>query len=293
MEKRNFIISTETTCDMDKSYYEQNNVNVIGLTYTINDKEYDSCSNDSLSSEEFYKLLREGAVSKTAQVYPEKAVMAFEKLVEEGYDVLHIAFSSGLSGTYQSCKIASEEVLERHPEAKIIVIDSLSASMGQGLLLNFAVDLKNQGKNIDEIAKTLEANKLNFCHNFTVDDLNYLHRGGRVSKSTAIIGTVLGIKPLLHVDNEGKLINVGKVRGRKASLDWLVDKMAEKFETAKNEVIYIVHADAKEDAKYVEELVKKRFGIKNIVIGSIGPVIGSHSGPGTVALFFVGKTRDI
>ena len=143
------------------------------------------------------------------------------------------------------------------------------------------------------VREIIEREKLNFCHNFTVDDLHFLSRGGRISKMTAIMGSALGIKPLLHVDDEGRLINVGKVRGRKQSLNWLVDKMAEKVGNKKNDVIYIVHADAKEDADYVAELVKKSFGIKNIVIGDIGPVIGSHSGPGTVALFFVGETRQI
>ncbi len=293
MEKRNFIISTETTCDMEKSYYEKNNIHVLGLTYTINGKEYNSMNEDSLTPSDFYKMLREGEMSKTSQVPPETAISAFEKLVKEGYDVFHLSFSSGLSGTYQSCKIAADDVMERYPEAKIIVVDSLAASMGQGLMLNYAINLKNEGKSIDEIKEIIESKKLSFCHNFTVDDLRFLSRGGRISKVTAIMGTALGIKPLLHVDDDGKLINVGKVRGRKQSLNWLVDKMEERIGNNKNEVIYIVHADCIDDAEYVSDLVKKRFGIKNILIGDIGPVIGSHSGPGTVAVFFIGDTRKI
>lgn len=293
METRKYIISTETTCDMEMSYYKEHNIHLLGMTYTINGTEYDSASEDNLPIKEFYHLLRDGGDSKTAQVSLDKATSAFEKLVEEGYDVFHLAFSSALSGTYQSCAVAASDVMERHPEAKIIVVDSRAASMGQGLMLNYAVTLKEQGKSLAELAQIIETDKLKFCHNFTVDDLHFLHRGGRVSKMTAIMGTALGIKPTLHVDDEGRLINVGKVRGRKQSLNWLVDKMAEHMDPQKNSVVYISHGDCEDDAKYVADLVKKRLGIKNIVIGHIGPVIGSHSGPGTVALFFVGDTRNI
>lgn len=293
METRKYIISTETTCDMEMSYYKEHNIHLLGMTYTINGIEYDSASQENLPIKEFYRQLRDGGESKTAQVSLDKATSAFEKLVEEGYDVFHLAFSSALSGTYQSCTIAAKDVMGRHPGAKIIVVDSLAASMGQGLMLNYAVTLKEQGKSLEELAAIIEAEKLHFCHNFTVDDLHFLHRGGRVSKMTAIMGTALGIKPALHVDDEGRLINVSKVRGRKQSLNWLVDKMEERVGNHKNDVVYVSHGDCEDDAKYVAELVKKRFGIKNIVIGYIGPVIGTHSGPGTVALFFLGDTRDI
>lgn len=292
-EKKNYVLSTETTCDMDRAYYEENGINLLGLTYSLEGREYDSAGEDNLTSQEFYRLVREGAMPKTAQVPVEKAVNAFEELVQKGYDIFHLAFSSALSGTYQACCIAAQEVMEKYPGAVIRVVDSRCASMGQGLLLNYAVALKNRGLSLDELTSTIEDAKLHFCHNFTVDDLNHLHRGGRVSKMTAILGTALGIKPLLHVDDEGRLINVGKVRGRKQSLNWLVDKMAEKVGDCRNEVIYISHGDCYDDAKYVADLVKKRFGIKKVVIGDIGPVIGSHSGPGTVALFFMGETRDI
>ena len=293
MEARKYIISTETTCDMEMSYYREHSVHLLGMTYTLNGTEYDSASEENLPIKEFYRQLREGGESKTAQVSLDKATSAFEKLVEEGYDVFHLAFSSALSGTYQSCTVAANDVMERHPEAKIVVVDSLAASMGQGLMLNYVVTLKEQGKSLEELTAIIEAEKLRFCHNFTVDDLHFLHRGGRVSKMTAIMGTALGIKPTLHVDDEGRLINVGKVRGRKQSLNWLVDKMGERIGSHKNEVVYVSHGDCEDDAKYVADLVKKRFGIKNIVLGYIGPVIGTHSGPGTVALFFMGDTRDI
>lgn len=293
MEPRKLILSTETTCDMEMAYYAENQINVLGLTYSLNGKDYDSIGKDTMPVKEFYRLVRAGGMPKTSQVSVEKATASYEQLVESGYDILHLSFSSALSGTYQSCCIAAADVMERHPEAKIYVVDSRSASMGQGLLLNYMVGLKKQGKTIDELREIIERDKLHFCHNFTVDDLNHLHRGGRVSKLTAIMGTALGIKPLLHMDDEGRLINVGKVRGRKQSLNWLVDKMAERIGSYKNEVIYISHGDCEEDAKYVADLVRKRFGIKTVLLGYVGPVIGSHSGPGTVALFFMGESRSI
>lgn len=291
--KKGYILSTETTCDMDSAYYRENGINLLGMTYSLGEREYDSAGEDTLTAKEFYRLVREGAMPKTAQVSVEKAARSFEELVQEGYDIFHLAFSSALSGTYQACCIAAQDVMEKYPGSVIRVVDSRCASMGQGLLLNYALTLKKQGLDLEKLVEAVEEAKLHLCHNFTVDDLNHLHRGGRVSKMTAIVGTALGIKPLLHVDDEGRLINVGKVRGRKQSLNWLVDKMGERVGSCRNDVVYVSHGDSYEDAKYVAELVKKRFGIKKVVIGDIGPVIGSHSGPGTVALFFMGETREI
>lgn len=291
---KGYILSTETTCDMELSYYRSNNVNVLGLIYTLEDHDYEEGTDNNLSTADFYQKVRNGAMPKTAQVSVEKATHSFESLVKEGYDILHLSFSSGLSGTYQACVIAANDVMERYPDAKIRVVDTLAASMGQGLLLTYAIEWKKQGLSLEELAEKIEAEKLHVCHNFTVDDLNHLHRGGRVSKMTAIIGTALGIKPLLHVDDEGHLINVSKTRGRKQSLNWLVDKMAERIGDYENDFFYISHGDCIDDAKYVADLIRKKFGLmKKIVIGNIGPVIGSHSGPGTVALFFRGETRDI
>lgn len=293
MEPRKYMLSTETTCDMDPMFYATHNINLMGLTYNINDTDYDSMGDNVLSSKEFYKMVRGGAMPKTSQVTVEKARNSFEKLLQNGYDILHISFSSALSGTYQSCCIAADDLKEQYPDRRIVVIDSRSASMGQGLLLTYAWQQKEAGKPLEELAAIVEEERFHLCHNFTVDDLFHLHRGGRVSKMTAVLGSALGIKPTLHMDNAGRLINVGKVRGRKASLTWLVDRMEEKFDRKKSEMIYISHGDCLEDAKYVADLVKKRFGIKNILIGDIGPVIGSHSGPGTVALFFFGESREI
>ena len=293
MAERDYVISTETTCDMPVSYYQENGINLMGLTYTIGGRDYDSAAPDSLSSEAFYQMIRDGAMPKTSQVSIEKAAQSFEKLVREGKDVFHLAFSSGLSGTFQSLSIAAKEVMEHTPGSKIVVVDSLAASRGQGLMLNYAVTLKKEGKTLDEVAETITRDRLKFCHNFTVNDLFHLHRGGRVSKMTAVVGSALGIKPLLHVDDEGHLINVGKTRGRKQALNWLVDKMAEKIGDNRNDWVYISHSACREDAEYVAGLVRERFGIQNVLIGDIGQVIGSHTGIGTVALFFVGDTREI
>lgn len=290
---REYQISTETTCDLPKEYYNEHNVALMGLTYVINGKEYDSASDESLSSEEFYDMIRNGAMPKTSQVTVEKAYKMFEKIVLEGKDVFHLAFSSGLSGTYQSCCIAASEVMEHYPECKVVVVDSLSASMGQGLMLDYCIRLRDEGKTLSELTEIITRDRLKFCHNFTVNDLFHLHRGGRVSKVGAVVGTALGIKPLLHVDDEGHLINVGKTRGRKQALTWLVDKMEEKMGNNKNDRIFISHSASYEDAKFVADLVKERLHIDDILISDIGQVIGSHTGIGTVAVFFVGDTRDI
>lgn len=293
MSNRPYVLSTETTCDMPRDYYPKNNINLLGLTYTINGRDYDSAAEDSLSPKEFFQAIADGAMPKTSQVTVEQAAVSFEKLVKEGKDILHLAFSSGLSGTYQSCCIAAQEVMERFPDSKIVVVDSLAASMGQGLLLHYAIQKKNEGLSIDELAQFLTNTRLKLVHNFTVNDLFHLHRGGRVSKVTAVVGMALGIKPLLHVDDEGHLINVGKTRGRKPALTWLVDKMEERIGDNKNDTVFISHSACYEDAKFVADLVKKRFGIKEVVISDIGQVIGSHTGIGTVALFFIGDTREI
>ena len=239
--------------------------------------------------------MRAGSMPTTAQVNPEQAKEAFKKCLEQGKDVLYIAFSSGLSGTYGSAVIAARELEEdkEYPGRKVIVLDSLSASLGEGLLVHKAVMLKEAGKSMEETADWVEKNKLHLCHNFTVDDLFHLHRGGRVSKATAILGTMINIKPVLHVDDEGHLIAIGKVRGRKKSLSALVDRMAEQIRgyEEQNDVVFISHGDCGEDAEYVKKLVQERFGVESFIINHVGPTIGAHSGPGTLALFFVGNPR--
>ena len=288
-----YVIMTDTTADLPESYIQEHQLAILSLNYTIEGKTYDR--ENPLDVGEFYAKMREGSMPTTSQVNPEQAKEAFTACLKQGYDVLYIAFSSGLSGTCNSGMIAAEEIRESglYPERRVVVIDSLSASLGEGLLVHKALLLKEAGKSMDEVADWVEKNKLHLCHNFTVDDLFHLHRGGRVSKATAILGTMINIKPVLHVDDEGHLIAIGKVRGRKKSLSALVDRMAEQIKgyEDQNDVVFISHGDCMEDAEYVKKLVQERFGIEKFVINHVGPTIGAHSGPGTVALFFMGNPR--
>lgn len=284
-----YIITTDTTADLPKAYVEEHGVGLMSLKYIMEGETYDW--DHPLSDEEFYAKMRNGSMPTTSQVNPDEAKRVFVQYLDQGYDILHIAFSSGLSGTCASAVIAANELKEERPERKIIVIDSLCASLGEGLLVHKAVLQKEAGKSLEEVAQWVEENKMNLCHNFTVDDLFHLHRGGRVSKATAILGTMINIKPVLHVDDEGHLVALSKVRGRKKSLNALVDRMGEQIQGFRNEAIAISHGDCLEDALYVAEQVKKRFGITDVMINYVGPTIGAHSGPGTVALFFLGQPR--
>ena len=211
--------------------------------------------------------------------------------MKEGKDILCIGFSSGLSGTYNSERIAAEELSEEYPDTKIIVIDSLCASMGQGLLLAKALKKQREGMTLEELAQWLEENKLHICHNVTVDDLNHLYRGGRISKTTAVLGTLVQIKPIIHMNDEGKLIVIGKERGRKKALNTIVDMMGKQMEGYENDLVMVTHGDCLEDAEYVKSQIQKKYGIQDVVINGIGTVIGTHTGPGVVAVFCMGEKR--
>lgn len=286
-----FTITTENTADLPPQYYKDNEIEYGYLPCTMNGKVYSK--DNALSDEEFYRIMREGAMPTTSQVNAEDARAIWEPMIKAGKEILHLSFSSGLSGTYNSCRIAAEELREDYPDCKLIVIDSLCASLGQGLYVDKAVQMRTEGKSIDETADYLEQNKLNFCHVFTVDDLNHLHRGGRVSKMAAVIGTMINLKPVLHVDNEGKLIPVNKVRGRKKSLLALMNMMQEKTANYKGEVgkVFISHGDALEDAEFLANNIKEKLGRDVEIINHVGATIGAHAGPGTIALFFMGKSR--
>lgn len=288
---KEFVITTDNMADLPSSYYEENQIPYMFLTYTMDGVTYHR--ENQLSSGEFYRRMREGSMPTTSQVNAEEAKELWRPWLEKGCDVLHIAFSSGLSGTYNSCRLAADELKEEYPDGTVRVIDSLCASLGQGLYVDKAVRMKREGKTMEEIAGWLEEKKLNLCHVFTVDDLFHLHRGGRVSKMTAVLGTMINIKPVLHVDDEGHLIAVGKVRGRKRSLIKLVDMMEERLAdcSENNDRVFISHGDCLEDAQFVARLVRERFGIEDILINPVGATIGAHSGPGTMALFFLGKYR--
>lgn len=288
-----YIITTDSTCDLPESYIKENNIKVLPLTYVLEGVTYNI--DKTLPINEFYGKMKSGAMPTTSQANPEEVKEAFLSILEGGVGILHIAFSSGLSGSYNSARIAAEELREENPEYEIYVIDSLCASLGEGMLVHKAVKLKEQGKTIQETVKWLEANKLHVCHNFTPDDLNHLYRGGRVSKTAAILGTMANVKPVLHVDDEGRLIPLSKVRGRKKSLITLVDNMEKQIgsyiEENKRDGVFIGHGDVEEDAQFVADLIKERFGIESFLISYVGPVIGSHTGPGILALFFMGEKR--
>lgn len=284
---KDFIITTDSTVDLPKEFLEEKKVPVMSLSYIIDGVTYADMK--GLSHKEFFAKIREGALPTTSQVNPEQAREVLEPFVKEGKAILHIAFSSGLSGSYNSARIAAEELKEDYPDAEIVVIDSLCASMGEGLLLYKAIQLKEQGKSLEEVAEWVEANKQHVCHNVAVDDLNHLHRGGRVSKASAVVGTMIKIKPILHVDNEGKLQVIGKERGRKKALVSIVDRMEKQIQGFDNDIVMITHGDCPEDAEFVRKQVEERLGIHNIMINGIGTVIGSHTGAGVIGLLFMGN----
>lgn len=287
-----YRIVTDSNIDLTQKMIADLELSVGLMKFTIEGKTYtDQSDKSELSTPKFYNMLREGKTSVTSQINTDEFEKLFEPILQAGDDILYIGFSSGLSGTYQSACIAADELREKYPERKFYTVDSLSASMGQGLLVYHAAQLKKNGTDIDTLYAWLKDNLLKMCHWFTVDDLNHLKRGGRVSAATALVGTMLGIKPVLHVDDEGHLINVAKARGRKASLDMLVQKMEESAIDPEKQVVFISHGDCLNDAKYVADKIRAKFGTKKIEINFIGPVIGGHAGPGTVALFFFGKQR--
>ncbi len=281
-----FVIATDSTTDLPKEYYVKNEIPVIALSYLMDGVTYEDGA--GLSDKEFFDKIREGSMPTTSQINPEQAKSALEPLLKDGNDVVYIAFTSGLSGSYNSVRIAAEELMEDYPERKIVVIDSLCASMGEGLLLYKVIELRDQGKSMEEIVEWVENNKLHICHDVTIDDLYHLHRGGRVSKTSAVIGSIIKIKPIIHVNEEGKLIVIGKERGRKRAMLSLIDRMDIKSMGFDNDTVMIVHGDAIEDAEFLKNEIENRFGIKNIIINGIGSVIGSHTGPGVIAIFYMG-----
>lgn len=284
-----YIVTVNSTVDVPKEWLEERGVPFIPLKYTIEGKTYEDMR--GLSAKEFFQKLRAGEMSTTSQINPEEAKEALEPFLQEGKDVLHLAFSSGLSGTCGSMKLAAEALKEKYPDRKVIVVDTLCACMGEALLLYYVLKRKAEGMTIDEAAAWAEENKLHICHNVTIDDLYHLQRGGRISKTEAVLGSIVQIKPMIHMDQEGKLQVIGKERGRKRSLQKIVEKAAEQSKGWENDIIMITHGDCIEDAQYVAKLVKERLGIDNILIHNIGTVIGSHTGPGVVAVFCVGDCR--
>ena len=286
----NYVIYTDSACDIAPEILEEWGVRVIPLTFMFQDedKQY---SNYDLSAKDFYGKMREGKVAKTSAINIATFKEEFGKILADGCDLLYLGFSSGLSTTYNSAHLAVEELKEEYPDRKIITVDTLSASAGMGLLVYLTVQKKNEGASIEQAAQFAYNNRLNLCHWFTVDDLVYLKRGGRVSPTVAFVGGLLGIKPIMHMDNDGKLINMFKARGRKAAIQAIADKYGELSITPNKGTVFISHGDCIDDAKALADIVKKTYGVEVKIFADIGPVIGAHSGPGTLALFFLGKER--
>lgn len=285
----NYAIITDTTCDLPEDFVKAHNIDIITLYYSIDDIIYGD--DKKLDPSEFYALMRSGKMPTTMACNPVATEQCFRKHLEAGEDILHIAFSSALSSSYNTFSMVARQLEEEFPERKIIVIDSKCASLGEGLYVYKAIKNKENGLSLEENVNWLEENKMHICHQFTVDDLHHLHRGGRVSKTTAILGTMINVKPILHVDEEGRLISLCNVRGRKKSLNTLVDNMENLAEGYENDIVFIGHGDCENDAEYVKKLIQEKFHINSFLINYICPTIGAHSGPGTLALFFMGKSR--
>lgn len=289
---REYQIITDTDSDLPQSYVKEHGLLQVPQYYSIGDTIYEGAG--GVAPSEFYKLMREGTMPQSQAVNPAVAEERFRSVLDAGKDILYISFSSNLSGSYDIIRMVAKQLLEEdYPDAKIEVVDTLSVSLGEGLLVNKAVQLQNEGKSLEEVKTWLEENVKHQCVKFTVDDLFHLQRGGRVSKTTAVVGSVLNLKPVLRLTEEGKLEAAGTVRGRKKSLLALVDYMAEKMPGYEelNDMVAIVHGDCLEDAQFVASQVTKRFGITNIMITDVNPSIGVHSGPGALGLLFFGSSR--
>ena len=286
----NYKILTDSCCDFTDEQYRQLDVSYVPLT-VIYDGESHSNFSEETAVKAFYDRLRAGTTATTSAVNPEGWAEKMKPILEEGKDVLVLAFSSGLSATCQSAHIAADELREQYPERTINVVDTLCAALGQGLLVWYACQKRDEGMSLTDLTAWVEENKLHICHWVTVDDLSHLKRGGRISSATALVGTMLNIKPIIHVNDEGKLINVAKARGRKSAIAYIADKLGELGEGYDNETIFVVHGDCAEEAQQLADICRSKYGVKHVNIGYLGPVIGAHTGPGVLAEFFMGKNR--
>lgn len=288
-EMNKYVILTDSSCDLTKEKIDELDIEVVQLEVLI---EGDSArANNEVDPKELYAKLRDGKGASTSAVSIDGFLHAMEPILEQGNDLLYIGFSSGLSGTYNAGFVAAKELSEKYPDRKIYAVDTLAASLGEGLLVYLAAKMRRNGADIESVRDYVEENKLHMCHWFTVSDLFFLKRGGRVSAATAVVGTLMNIKPVLHMDNAGHLINVGKARGRRAAIDALFDKMKQTAIDPASQTVFISHGDCIEDAEYLAGRVKNELGVRDIFISYVGPVIGAHSGPGTLALFFLGTER--
>ena len=287
-----YIIITDSTTDLPASYAEEYDLKVVSLGFTIDGKFYKNyLDNHELSPDKFYEMIAEGKMAKTSQVNPNDFYKVFKEAIDNGYGILGIFFSSGLSGTFNSARIAKEQVLQDNPKASIYIVDSLCASLGEGLLVHYAIKAKEDGMSLEDNAQYIEDLKLRIAHWFTVMDMDTLKRGGRISASTAFFAKTLNIHPVMHVSNDGKLVARMKKIGRKAALNALVDKMLETYIKSENDFVFISHSNSLSDVNKLIEIIKEKTGIDKILVNEVGPVIGGHCGIGTIALFYVASQR--
>lgn len=287
-----YIIVTDSSADLDQAMVDELEVAVVPLSYTIRGTTFQNWPDQrDMTIKEFYELLRQGEMATTSAVNVQQYLDELTPALEAGKDVLILSFTSGLSATYQSSELAAAELREKFPERKIYVVDTLCAAFGQGMLVWYAANKRKAGESIESVRDWCEDNKMKVCHWVTVNDLMHLKRGGRISATTAMVGTMLQIKPIIHVDDAGKLDTVGKARGRKGALDTLVQKVGETGINVAEQTIFVSHSDCEEDARYIGEQLKERYGVKDVIYGDIGPVIGAHTGPGCVVVFFMGQPR--
>lgn len=292
MQQQQYVILTDSTGDLSADLVREAGVEVIPMEFALGGQVYHNYpDNRELAPDAFYDRLRAGETATTAQVNLHTYQQTIEPFLQAGRDVLLLIFSSGLSGSYDTCRMAVEKLARRYPERALRAVDTRAASMGEGLLVFLAAQQRAQGKTLGETALWAESHRDRLCHWFTVDDLHFLHRGGRVSRAAAVMGTMLSIKPVLHVDDDGHLIAMEKVRGRRQSLDALVAHLEQTITVGASDTVFVSHGGCRADAEYVAAQLRGRFGIRRIEIGDIGPVIGSHSGPGTVALFWLGSRK--
>lgn len=288
---KDFVITADSNCDLLPEYVREKNIGIIPHYYDIDGVVYGDEIN--LSVKEFYDKMRQGKMPTTMASNPAVIRDTFQNYVEQGLDVLHISFSSKLSGGHSNVVVGAAEICEENPGSKILVLDSLNVSLGEGMVIMKAVKMKEAGSTMEEIAQWIEENKMHFCVQFTVDDLFHLQRGGRVSKLTAVVGSMINVKPILVVNQEGGLVSSGSVRGRKKSLATIVDNMEKQMGEYKDsdDVICVVHGDAQADADYVVKLIKEKFPKKTVIVNSISPSIGAHSGPGAIGVIYMGDGR--
>lgn len=287
-----YVIVTDSSCDMTAQMAQELDIQVAPLSVLLEGRSYKNyLDGREIAFSDFYAALRGGKLAKTSAVNIEDFVQLFTPILEAGQDILYLGFSSALSATYQCGASAMEMLREKYPQRKLYAVDTLCASLGQGLMVYYAALKKREGLSIEQVRDYVEQNKLHLCHWFTVDDLHFLKRGGRISATTEIIGTMLSIKPVMHVDDEGRLIKVEIAKGRKGSIRRLKEKMAQSAVNPQDQVVFISHGDCLAEAQSLADMIKEQLGVKEVVLNYVGPVIGAHSGPGTIALFFLGNKR--